>query len=67
MPVILDEGGAEDWMNLREKNALSLKRLFVQARADRLAIRLVSPLVNSVKNEGPELLQVDEQSFALRS
>jgi putative SOS response-associated peptidase YedK len=67
MPVILDEGGAEDWMNPREKNPLSLKRLLVPAPADLLVMQPASPLVNSVKNEGPELLQADQQSFALRS
>jgi len=67
MPVILDEGGAEDWMNPREKNPLSLKRLLVSAPSDLLVMQAASPLVNNVKNEGPELLQVDQQSFALRS
>jgi putative SOS response-associated peptidase YedK len=59
MPVILDEAGAADWMNLREPHPhpLSLKRLLTPAPDDLLVIRLASPLVNSVKNEGPELLE----------
>jgi putative SOS response-associated peptidase YedK len=57
MPVILDEAGAADWMNLRESNPLSLKRLLVPAPNDLLVVRPASPLVNSVKNEGPELLE----------
>jgi putative SOS response-associated peptidase YedK len=66
MPVILDEGGVEDWMNPREKEPLSLKRLLVPAPADLLVMQPASPLANSVKNEGPELLQVNEQKFELR-
>ncbi len=43
-------------MNPKEPNPLSLKRLLVPAAVDLLAIQPVSPLVNSVKNDGPELL-----------
>jgi putative SOS response-associated peptidase YedK len=67
MPVILDEAAAEDWMNPREPNPQALKRLLVPAPSDLLVLQSASPLVNSVRNEGPELLQVDQQSFALRS
>jgi hypothetical protein len=44
-------------MNPREKDPLSLKRLLVPASSDLLSVRLASPLVNSVKNEGPALLE----------
>jgi putative SOS response-associated peptidase YedK len=57
MPVILDEAGAADWMNGREPDPLSLKRLLVPAPDNLLVVRPASPLVNSVKNEGPELLE----------
>jgi putative SOS response-associated peptidase YedK len=57
MPVILDEAGAADWMNLREPDPRCLKRLLAPAADDLLAVRPASPLVNSVKNEGPELLE----------
>ena len=57
MPVILDEAGAADWMNGREPDALSLKRLLVPAPDDLLVVRPASPLVNGVRNEGPELLE----------
>ncbi len=57
MPVILDEAGAADWMNLREPRPLSLKRLLAPAPDDLLVARPASPLVNNVKNEGPELLE----------
>jgi putative SOS response-associated peptidase YedK len=61
MPVILDEGGAEDWMNPREKEPLSLKRLLVPAPTDLLVTQPASLLANNVKNEGPELLQLDKK------
>jgi putative SOS response-associated peptidase YedK len=57
MPVILDEAGAADWMNARAPDAIARKRLLVPAPDDLLAVRPASPLVNSVKNEGPELLE----------
>ena len=65
MPVILDEAGAADWMNLREPDPLSLKRLLTPAPDDLLVVRPASPLVNSVKNEGPELLEPDGAVFTL--
>jgi putative SOS response-associated peptidase YedK len=60
MPVVLDERAVEDWMNPRERDPLSLKRLLVPALDDLLAMRPASPLVNSVKNEGPALLECSE-------
>jgi putative SOS response-associated peptidase YedK len=56
MPVVLGERAAEDWMNPRERNPLSLKRLLVPAPADLLVMHPASPLVNSVKNDSPALL-----------
>jgi putative SOS response-associated peptidase YedK len=60
MPVVLDERAAEDWMNPRERDRMSLKRLLVPAPQDVLVMRPASPLVNSVKNEGPALLEFTE-------
>jgi putative SOS response-associated peptidase YedK len=57
MPVVLDEAGAADWMNCREPDPLSLKRLLVPAPNDLLVVKPASPLVNNVKNEGPNLLE----------
>jgi putative SOS response-associated peptidase YedK len=54
-PVVLNERAAEDWMNPRERDPLSLKRLLVPALADLLAMRSVSQLVNNVKNDSPAL------------
>ena len=56
MPVILSDRDADDWMNPREKAPLALKRLLIAAPEALLLVQPVSPLVNSVKNEGPELL-----------
>ena len=56
MPVILSDRDADDWMNPLEKAPLALKRLLIPAPEALLVVRPVSPLVNSVANEGPELL-----------
>ncbi len=56
MPVILDNRAADDWMNPTEADPLSLKRLLIPAPDDVLLAQPASPLANSVKNDGPELL-----------
>jgi putative SOS response-associated peptidase YedK len=56
MPVVLHERAADDWMNPLESDPLSLKRLLVPAPDDALIATAASTLVNSVKNDGPELL-----------
>ena len=58
MPVILHERAAEDWMNPREEDTLSLKRLLVPAPPELLVMQPASPLANSGKNEGPVLLEL---------
>ena len=58
MPVILDERAAEDWMNPNETEPKNLTSLLTPASEEQLVITPASPLVNSVKNEGPELLDV---------
>ena len=66
MPVILSDAKAqEDWINPGEKNPLSLKRLLIPAPDDLLQVRPASSLVNSTKNEGPELLVPTDQSETL--
>jgi putative SOS response-associated peptidase YedK len=60
MPVLLDERAAEDWMNPRERDPMSLKQLLVPAPPELLAMQPASPLVNSVKNDSPELLDCEE-------
>jgi len=56
MPVILEERAADDWMNPGEADPLSLKRLLIPAADDVLLAQPASPLANSVRNDGPELL-----------
>jgi putative SOS response-associated peptidase YedK len=56
MPVSLSDRDADDWMNPCEQAPLSLKRLLVPTAEDLLVMQPISPLVNSVKNEGPQLL-----------
>ncbi len=56
MPLILTDRDADDWMNPREPDPLALKRLLIPAAPDVLDMRPASPLVNSVRNDGPELL-----------
>jgi putative SOS response-associated peptidase YedK len=56
MPLILSDRDADDWMNPCEKAKLSLKALLIAAPEALLVVQPVSPLVNSVKNKGPELL-----------
>ena len=56
MPVILDNRAADDWMNPTEADPLSLKRLLIPAADDVLLAQPASPLANSVRNDGPELL-----------
>ena len=53
-------------MNPREEDPLSLERLLVPAPDDLLLMQPASPLVNSVKNEGPELLQKQHVPETLR-
>jgi putative SOS response-associated peptidase YedK len=56
MPIILDDGAAEDWMNPRGTKPWSLKRPLVPAPEGALGMRSASPLVNSFRNDGSELL-----------
>jgi putative SOS response-associated peptidase YedK len=67
MPVILDERRAEDWMNPAEKDPFRLKSLLVPAPDDDLVLSPASSLVNSVNNDGPELLVPDRTIPAQRS
>ena len=56
MPVILSDRDADDWMNPREPDPHALKRMLIPAAEELLEMTPVSPLVNNVLNEGPELL-----------
>ena len=57
MPVILDDDAADEWL-FEETEDARLHALLRPELDDLVAVRDASPLVNSVKNEGPELLAV---------
>jgi len=57
MPVILADRDADDWMDPRAPDPLALKKLLVPAPADLLIATPVSPDVNDVDNDSPELLK----------
>lgn len=56
MPVILSDRDVDDWISPRAKKPSLLKHLLKPTREDLLLAHPVSPLVNSVSNEGPQLL-----------
>jgi putative SOS response-associated peptidase YedK len=56
MPVILSDRDADDWINPSARKPHSLKRLLQPTGEDLLLVHSASPLVNSVRNEGPQLL-----------
>jgi putative SOS response-associated peptidase YedK len=56
MPVILSDRNADDWINASAKKPHSLKRLLKPTGDDVLLFQPASLLVNSVRNEGPQLL-----------
>jgi putative SOS response-associated peptidase YedK len=68
MPVILADRAADDWMDPRASDPRALKRLLVPAPADLLTATPVSPEVNNVDNDSPDLLiPAGQMSLSLRS
>jgi putative SOS response-associated peptidase YedK len=61
MPVILADRDADDWMDPRAPDPLALKKLLVPAPADLLIATPVSPEVNNVDNDSPDLLKAAGQ------
>jgi putative SOS response-associated peptidase YedK len=57
MPVILADRDADDWMDPRAPEPRALKRLLAPAPDDLLIATPVSPDVNNVENDSPELLK----------
>lgn len=64
MPVIISDRDADDWINPHEADPVTLKRMLLPAPEDLLEMRPASPLANSARREGPELL-IDPQPFQL--
>ena len=56
MPVVLDEFRLNDWMAPTGNNEEALRAMLVPALDGCLAADPASPFVNSVKNDGPDLL-----------
>ncbi|MGA9725572.1 MAG: SOS response-associated peptidase [Candidatus Binatus sp.] len=68
MPVILADRDADDWMDPRAPDPHALKRLLGPAPADLLTATPVSPDVNNVDNDSPEVLEpAGQMSLSLRS
>jgi putative SOS response-associated peptidase YedK len=57
MPVILDSAGVSDWLDPEIQEREALKEILQPCPNEWLTAVEVSPLVNSAKNKGPELLQ----------
>ena len=56
MPVVLDQSQLDDWMAPTGNNEEALRAMLVPAPDGCLAADPASPFVNSVKNDGPDLL-----------
>jgi putative SOS response-associated peptidase YedK len=57
MPVILDRSAQSEWLNLEIHEQEDLRRLLKPCPDDWLTAAAVSPLVNSPKNNTPEVLE----------
>jgi putative SOS response-associated peptidase YedK len=56
MPVVLDPWQLDDWMNPTPADPSALSSLLRAAPDEWLVAEKATPLVNSVKNDGPEIL-----------
>lgn len=59
MPVILEQESERTWLD-GDEEPLNLNRLLQPYPAERMACRTVSQLVNSPRNDSPEVLRTDE-------
>jgi len=57
MPVILHERNYEAWLDPKNENTDALQKLLRPYPAEEMRAYPVSPRVNNVKNEGPELIE----------
>jgi putative SOS response-associated peptidase YedK len=65
MPAILAEDRWATWLDRGNDDVAALGRLLVPAPDDLLTLTPVSTLVNSVRNNGPELLEPDAEQGTL--
>lgn len=60
MPVLLDGEGQGRWLDAAIEDPAALRPLLIPAPEEAVAARAVSTRVNSVREEGPELLETPE-------
>jgi putative SOS response-associated peptidase YedK len=58
MPVVIEDSRLDEWMDPAKTDAASLRAMLMPAPENCLIVESASPLVNNVKNDGPELLSV---------
>jgi putative SOS response-associated peptidase YedK len=57
MPVVLSGEHWAEWLDRENRDTAALSSLLVPADAGRFEVVAVAPLVNSVRNNGPELVE----------
>ena len=62
MPVILDDDGLAAWLDPAVQDAGAVLPLLVPCADDLLTADPVAPLVNNLRNDGPELIAPVEQT-----
>jgi putative SOS response-associated peptidase YedK len=63
MPVVLELDDVETWINVREHEPEERLQLITPAPSGTLVHHSVSPVVGSVKNDGPELIESAESTL----
>ena len=61
MPAILHESDYEAWLAPKDQDPAALRALLAPYPAEEMRAYLVSPRINSAKNDGPELIQEVEE------
>ncbi len=61
MPVVLPNERLDDWLDPQQQNFNRLNSLLIAAPDDAFTSRVVSPRVNAVRNDDPDLLTPHEQ------
>ena len=57
MPLAVAPEHWQEWLDPEQQGVADLRALLEQPAAGRLAVRTVSTAVNSVRNNGPQLLE----------
>jgi len=64
MPMIIDRGGWDDWLNPGNNDVADLQALLIPAMVGDLTTWPVSTAVNSVRNNGPHLIEPSGRGLA---